>query len=138
MRLEHINLVVSDLAETLKFYQAAFPHWTIRGKGHAMWHGTPRNWLHFGDEYNYLTFNDSGTGTMRNLATNDLGMAHFAFEVNNLDALKGRLQAAGFEVDKSSKDVPYRSNIYYIDPTGYEVEFVEYHSDVPTERNIYL
>ena len=137
MRLEHLNLVVRDLTQTLHFYQAAFPHWSIRGEGHATWHGTPRKWLHFGDDYNYLTLNDSGTGQMRDLATNNLGLAHFAFAVTNLSALIERLQAAGFSVDKSTNDVRHRSSVYYIDPTGYEVEFVEYYSDLPAQRNLY-
>lgn len=137
MRIEHLNLVVTDLDATLRFYQAAFPHWSIRGRGESSWYGVPRQWLHFGDDKNYLTFNDAGTGTNRDLTTNALGLAHFAFETTNLDALAQRLAAAGFEVDKASHDVPYRKNNYFIDPNGFEVEFVEYLSDVPSERNLY-
>ncbi len=55
MRLEHLNLVVNDLDESLVFYKAAFPHWRVRGGGESVWHGTPRKWLHFGDDYHYLT-----------------------------------------------------------------------------------
>ncbi|MFQ3267278.1 MAG: putative enzyme related to lactoylglutathione lyase [Colwellia sp.] len=28
---KHINLVVSDIEKSLTFYQAAFPHWHLRG-----------------------------------------------------------------------------------------------------------
>ena len=138
MRLEHLNLVVTDLDETLRFYQAAFPHWSIRGRGESEWYGVPRQWLHFGDDKNYLTFNDAGTGENRDLQSNSIGLAHFAFETTNLDALATRLAAAGFEVDKASNEVPFRRNNYFIDPNGYEVEFVEYFSDLPAERNLYL
>lgn len=31
IHLEHINLVVDDIPAALRFYQAAFPHWRVRG-----------------------------------------------------------------------------------------------------------
>ena len=43
MRLEHINLVVSDIKKSLRFYQAALPHWKIRSKGVNEWSGVERN-----------------------------------------------------------------------------------------------
>lgn len=138
MKLEHLNLVVIDLEKTLTFYQAAFPHWTIRGEGQATWYGTPRNWLHFGDDYNYLTFNDGGTGVNRDLKSNSVGMAHFAFVTTNLQQVIERLKAAGFELAKYSDTDEYRKNGYFIDPDGYEVEFVEYFSDIPAQRNLYV
>ena len=135
MHLEHINLVVQDINKSLDFYQAAFPHWKIRTKGQATWHGVKRSWLHFGDDYNYLTFNDNGQGENRDLTSNSIGLAHFAYVVSNLDALSQRMSKAGYEVEKRGPDNRYRRNVYYIDPDGFEVEFVEYSSDIPVERN---
>jgi hypothetical protein len=40
-------------------------------------------------------------------------------------------------VDKEGAKDEYRSNVYFIDPSGYEVEFVQYHSDLPEHRNRY-
>ncbi len=137
MKLEHLNLVVRDLQRTLQFYQAAFPHWKVRGKGDGQWYGTFRQWLHFGDDYQYLTFNDNGTGENRNLASHRMGLAHFAFVTDNLKGVIDRLAKAGFKVDKIGAKATYRRNCYFIDPNGYEVEFVEYLSDVPAERNLY-
>ena len=137
IKLEHLNLVVKDMAATLAFYQAAFPHWQVRGEGHGEWFGVPRKWLHFGDDYQYLTFNDNGAGDIRNLMSNDVGLAHFAFVTDNIDGVITRLAAAGFQVDKEGAIAQFRKNCYFIDPTGYEVEFVQYFSDVPTERNLY-
>ena len=65
-----------------------------------------------------------------------MGLAHFVFVTHNLDALMARLAEAGFEPDKRGADEPHRRNIYYLDPAGFEVEFVEYLSDVPAERNL--
>lgn len=135
MHLEHINLVVNNIESTLSFYQAAFPHWKIRTQGRDDWYGTKRHWVHFGDEYNYLTFNDNGSGKNRNLQSNQLGLAHFAYVVNNLEALAARLVSAGYKVESVGAANPFRKNLYFIDPNGYEVEFVEYLSDIPSQRN---
>lgn len=137
LKLEHLNLVVRDIENSLAFYRAAFPHWRIRGEGQADWYGTPRNWVHFGDDYQYLTLNDNGTGENRDLKSNSIGLAHFAYITDDLDAIVGRLADAGFSPAKAGSDDPYRKNIYFIDNDGFEVEFVEYLSDIPSERNLY-
>jgi len=137
IKLEHLNLIVRDMKQTLDFYKAAFPHWKVRGKGEGEWYGTYRNWLHFGDDYQYLTFNDNGLGKNRNLESNNMGLSHFAFVTNDLDAVMTRLDQAGFPVDKVGAKSSFRRNCYFIDPNGYEVEFVEYFSDIPEERNMY-
>lgn len=137
IQLEHINLVVKNMEETLDFYRAAFPQWSVRGNGFDHWYGVPRQWLHFGDDYQYLAFSDNGQGENRNLESHNLGLAHFAFVTTNLDALITRLSAAGYEIGKVGAENPFRKNSYFIDPNGYEVEFVEYLSDLPTQRNDY-
>jgi catechol 2,3-dioxygenase-like lactoylglutathione lyase family enzyme len=136
MHLEHLNLVVKDLSESLAFYKAVFPHWRIRSQGQAQWYGVERNWVHFGDDYQYLTLNDDGSGENRDLTGHQPGLAHFAFVTENLQAVIGRLEAAGFKVAKTGADNRYRKNVYFIDPDGFEVEFVEYLSDLPAERNL--
>ncbi len=136
LHLEHLNLVVNDIPATLAFYQAAFPHWRIRQEGSGEWHGKPRKWLHFGDDYQYLTFNDNGVGGNRDLAGHQTGVAHFAFVTGNIDALAVRLTDAGFTASHDGTDEPYRRNVYFIDPNGFEVEFVQYLSDIPAQRNL--
>jgi catechol 2,3-dioxygenase-like lactoylglutathione lyase family enzyme len=136
IKLEHINLVVSDIDEALTFYRAAFPHWRIRDQGKGDWYGKPRTWLHFGDDYQYLVFSDHGEGENRDLAGHQLGLAHFAFVTNNIDAMISRLAEAGFPIAKDGAEEPHRRNIYFIDPAGFEVEFIQYLSDLPEERNL--
>ena len=133
--LEHLNLVVDDIPKMLTFYQAAFPHWSIRDKGNSDWYGKPRKWLHFGDDYSYIALSDNGEGGNRNLTGHQVGLAHFAYVTNNLDAMIERLLLAGFEIAKDGGDNSYRKNIYFVDPAGFEVEFVEYLSDLPKLRN---
>ena len=134
MFLEHVNLVVSNLNTSLAFYRAAFPHWKIRSQGKGEWYGKNRSWLHFGDDYHYIALSDHGEGNNRSLSGHQVGLAHFAYVVNNIESLVTRMKSAGFEVDKGSKH-PFRKNVYFIDPDGFEVEFVEYLSDLPHERN---
>ena len=136
IHLEHLNLVVSDIPGTLAFYRAAFPHWRIREEGESSWYGKARRWLHFGDDYQYLVFNNNGEGANRDLSGHQSGLAHFAFVTDSLDALMGRLAEAGFTADKDGAKEPYRRNVYYIDPAGFEVEFVQYLSDLPEQRNL--
>ncbi|MPY23503.1 VOC family protein [Shewanella psychropiezotolerans] len=137
LHLEHLNLVVEDIPTTLNFYRAAFPHWSVRGGGEGTWHGKPRNWVHFGDDYQYLTFNDDGVSQNRDLTGHQVGLAHFAFVTDNIDAVIARLAQAGFLADKDGAVDEFRRNVYYLDPNGYEVEFVQYLSDIPTQRNRY-
>lgn len=135
MRLEHVNLVVSDIEQTLKFYRAAFPHWGIRDQGESVWSGKTRKWLHFGDDYQYLTFNADGVGDNRDLDGHQTGLAHFAYVTNNVDAVIERLTSAGYKIDNPGADEPHRRNVYFIDPSGFEIEFVQYLSDIPAQRN---
>ncbi len=135
MHLEHLNLVVKDLEIALEFYKVVFPHWKIRTEGESEWYGVKRNWLHFGDDYQYLSLNDNGSGENRALKENQVGLAHFAFVTDNLDSIIKRLVNAGFEIATPITEREFRRNVYFIDPDGYEVEFVEYLSDLPQERN---
>jgi len=135
IQLEHLNLVVSDIEASLAFYRAAFPHWRIRDQAPGTWAGKPRTWLHFGDDYQYLAFGDNGEGANRDLDGHQVGLAHFAFTTNDLDRLMQRLEQAGFTPSQSGASSSHRRNIYYLDPAGFEVEFVEYLSDLPQERN---
>jgi len=137
IHLEHVNLIVRDIEETLTFYRAAFPHWSVRGGDKGEWSGKPRNWVHFGDDYQYLAFGDNGVGENRDLAGHQIGLAHFAYVTDDIAGVIQRLAEAGFSIAKDGMDDEYRQNIYFLDPNGYEVEFVQYNTDIPTLRNRY-
>jgi len=137
IHLEHVNLIVRDIEETLTFYRAAFPHWSVRGGDKGEWSGKPRNWVHFGDDYQYLAFGDNGVGENRDLAGHQVGLAHFAYVTDDITGVIKRLADAGFSIAKDGMDDEYRQNIYFLDPNGYEVEFVQYNTDVPNLRNRY-
>jgi len=135
--LEHLNLVVKDMPSTLAFYQAAFPGWSVRGGGKSDWYGHPRNWLHFGDDHQYLTFNDNGIGENRDLKSHQIGLAHFAYVSDDIKGVIKRLKQAGFSENVAYDGNEYRASVYFVDPSGYEVEFVQYFNDMPQLRNQY-
>jgi catechol 2,3-dioxygenase-like lactoylglutathione lyase family enzyme len=136
IQLEHVNLVVKNIEHSLAFYRAAFPHWWVREEGRGEWCGKQRNWLHFGDDYQYLVFGDNGEEENRDLGGHQVGLAHIAFVTSNLDALVSRVTAAGFPIANSGAEDLHRENSYFIDADGFEVEFVEYISDLPAQRNL--
>jgi catechol 2,3-dioxygenase-like lactoylglutathione lyase family enzyme len=139
IRIEHINMVVSSIKTSLHFYQSAFPHWFIRDEGDDTWFGKDRHWLHLGDDYQYLAMSeflsDDQQDGNRDLTSNQVGLAHFAFSLDNIKAVMSRLADAGYHPAKDGSVNPFRENIYYIDPSGFEVEFVQYFSDEPSQRN---
>lgn len=136
MRLEHVNIVVEDISAELIFLKSAFPSWYTRGEGNSLWSGKSRKWLHFGDEFSYITINDNGEGNVRNLAGHSNGIAHLGFEVTNIEALIQRMRESGFKPHSGGKH-PHLHNAYFVDPAGNEFEFVEYFSDHASERNLY-
>ena len=137
IRFEHANLVVADMAATLDFLLTAFPDWRVRGRGEMEWHGKPRRWLHVGDDDTYVTLNDNGEGENRDLTGHSLGLAHLGFVVDDLDGVIDRLEAKGHRIAIEGTEHPFRKNVYFLDPAGFEFEFVQYLSDVPADRNLY-
>lgn len=137
VKLEHINLVVNDLTASGDFIQTAFPHWTIRGQGQNEWYGIKRNWVHIGTQEYYITLNDGGQSTNRNLRSHDMGLAHIGFQVDDLEGIAQRLQDKGYEIATIGAEHPYRKTLYFIDPAGFEFEFIEYLSDKADLKNQY-
>lgn len=137
IRLEHINLVVKDIEASCDFLLTAFPEWKVRGEGQSEWYGVLRHWRHVGSQRNYITLNDGGTSSNRNLKSQDMGLAHIGFEVTELEAIAKRLKDRGYEIATIGADHPYRKTLYFIDPAGFEFEFIEYLSEQDHHRNLY-
>ncbi|MGB0893256.1 MAG: VOC family protein [Parashewanella sp.] len=91
----------------------------------------------FGDNNHYLSLSDHGEGNNRNLKGHQIGLAHFAFKVENLDSIVKRLENAGYEIAIQGGADDFQKSVYFLDPDGFEVEFVQYLSDLPHERNRY-
>ncbi len=137
VRFEHANLVVKNIEDTLQFIQTAFPSWVIRGQGEMQWRGNTRRWLHVGDDDYYLTLNDGAHEENRLLKGDAAGLAHLGFVVDDLDEVISRLQNNGYEIDVDLAKHAFRKNVYFVDPEGFQFEFVQYFSEVAHERNTY-
>ena len=134
MRFEHGNLTVRNIDEEIRFLQAAFPEFKIRHDGRAP-DGT--GWVHVGTDDTYITLNPAHTESGNPRRYSDPGVNHLGFVVDDLDALRDRIHAAGFKKTTSVFTHPYRKRIYFFDPDGNEWEFIQYLSDDPAKRNDY-
>lgn len=121
MRLEHVNLTVTDLDRSIAFYSDLLDL-------HVRWKGPidgDRLGAHVGDDNVYLAlFEASAPGEVdHNYLTP--GINHFGFVVDDLAEARERVQRLGASIHLEGDYDPGR-RIYFFDPDGYEVELVEY------------
>ena len=134
-QLEHANITVEDMDETVRFLSTAFPHFKERGGGKT---AQDARWLHFGKDDHYIALQEA-VQVEENDRTpyNDPDINHLGYAVDDVDSIKRRLQDAGYEEGMVPEPHPYRKRVYFYDRTGFEWEFVQYYSDEPKERNDY-
>src|ERR1700688_4073790 len=65
------------------------------------------------------------------------GVNHLAYEVDDVEALRKRMTAAGYRDSTVPNAHPFRKRVYFYDPEGNDWEFVQYLSQDPAERNDY-
>jgi len=130
--LEHANITVNDIKESVLFFQTAFPHFIIRGGDEDLKH-----WLHLGDDFTYIAIQqavqDLGNTYTKNY--DKIGINHIAFVVSNIENLANRLLAGGYKRDYPTQLEKFRIREYFADEDGNEFEFIEYLSDNIEERN---
>lgn len=136
-QIEHVNLVSKDMVATLDFLQTAFPEWRVRGQGEAEWFGKKRRWLHVGTDDYYITLNEGNQDDNRDLAGHSPGLAHIGFRVDDIESIITRLTGKGYEIEIIGATHPHRKNVYFLEPSGFEFEFVQYLSDSAEQRNMY-
>lgn len=130
--LEHANLTVKSIDETVRFLTAAFPHFKVRGGGVHL----GRRWIHIGTPEHYLALNEA-TGPHRGEPYDSAGFNHLGFVVDDAEGVKARLLQAGFREGFKPEPHPHRQRVYFHDPDGVEWEFVQYFSEEPALRNDY-
>jgi len=121
MFLEHVNMSVANLDQTIGFYQ------DLLGLK-VRWRGiTPSglNAAHIGDERNYLALFEIGEHERKRASYDELGLNHFGFVVDDLDNAKRKLLALNVEPTMEADYEPGR-RLYFLDPNGVEVELVQY------------
>ncbi|MDA0841736.1 MAG: VOC family protein [Planctomycetota bacterium] len=135
-QLEHANLSVHDIEETVRFLTIAFPHFRIRGEG---MNGNGTRWVHVGADTTYLCLNEGPKDAKRRWCRDkdDTGVNHLGFAVDDAGAIRERLLAAGYKEGLVPQPHPHRKRVYVHDRDGVEWEFIEYFTEDPDKRNDY-
>lgn len=120
MRLEHVNLTVSDLERSVAFYSRLFGL-SVRWRGHTTG-GLPA--AHVGTDDWYLALFE---GEPRELPVDyeHTGFNHFGVVVDDLAQAKERLAELGAPISFEPVYEP-GARLYVFDPDGHELELVEY------------
>ena len=136
VRLEHANLTVRDMEGMIRFLQMAFPEFQVRGEGTS---NDGSRWVHVGTPETYIALNPAGTKSEKRWTPYQglPGVNHLAYEVDDAEALRQRLQTAGYRESTPPNAHPHRKRVYFYDPEGNDWEFVQYFSQDPAERNDY-
>jgi catechol 2,3-dioxygenase-like lactoylglutathione lyase family enzyme len=135
VRLEHANLCVRDVDEMIRFLRTAFPDFQVRADRPD---GDSR-WVHVGtdDTYIALTPADAVPDARWEPYSGLPGVNHLGYEVDDAEALRARMLAAGYKESTVPNSHPARKRVYFLDPEGNDWEFVQYLSADPSERNDY-
>jgi catechol 2,3-dioxygenase-like lactoylglutathione lyase family enzyme len=136
VRLDHANVAVRDLEGSIRFLTTAFPGFRVRGSGRS-WSGG--RWAHVGDDHTYVALMESTAAAAEPWVpyAGKPGLNHLGFEVDDVEALRERLLAAGYQDSTVPNAHPFRKRVYFHDAEGNDWEFVEYLSDDPAERHDY-
>jgi catechol 2,3-dioxygenase-like lactoylglutathione lyase family enzyme len=136
LRLDHANLAVRDVDGAIRFLKTAFPEFEIRGEGRSYGGG---RWVHLGTAQLYLSLFEARVPAVEKWRpyAGKPGLNHLGFEVDDADAVRARLAAAGYEDSTVPNAHPYRKRVYFHDLEGNDWEFVQYLSDDPAKRNDY-
>ena len=135
IRMEHANMIVRNIDDTVRFLNAAFPDFKIRREGRD----DRKRWMHIGTDDTYIALNEASAEPAEKWVpySGKPGINHLGFEVDDVEALRDRLAAAGFEDSTYPNKHPHRKRVYFNDADGNDWEFVQYYSDDPAERNDY-
>jgi catechol 2,3-dioxygenase-like lactoylglutathione lyase family enzyme len=135
-RLEHANLVVRDIDAALRFVTTALPDFRVRFDGAD---ADGRRWVHVGTDDAYLALYPA-----REMPSEPWvpyagrpGLNHLAYVVDDAEAVRRRLAAAGYQDSTVANTHPARRRVYFHDAEGNDWEFVQYLSDDPAVRHDY-
>ena len=95
-RLEHANICVRDIEPMMHFLKTAFPEFRMRGEGKSR-DGT--RWVHIGTNDTYIALGQAKADSKRHWTPygGEPGVNHLAYEVDDVESLRARLKAAGFQ-----------------------------------------
>ncbi len=131
--LEHANLTVNSIEESVHFFTTAFPHFSVRGGDNQQ-----REWIHLGDDNTYIAINIAEESDSKFEKNYDkIGINHIGFVVEDVKEIANRLLKAGYRRDFPRQEEKFRIREYFADKDNNEYEFVQYLSEEIEERNSY-
>ncbi len=131
--LEHANMTVNNLDQSIHFFQSAFPDFIIRGGGDS----DGRKWIHLGNDTTYIAINEAVEEIHNEKNYSTSGFNHIGFVVEDLAEISEQLSAAGYKRSYPKQVEEFRIRDYFFDADGNEFEFVQYLSEDIKERNFY-
>ncbi len=135
IRLEHANITVRDIDAAVRFISTALPDFGIRREGM----NDDRRWMHIGTDDTYIALSEANQEATERWVPygGKPGINHLGYEVDDVDAVRERLAAAGYKDSTYPNNHPHRKRVYFYDTEGNDWEFVQYFSSDPAERNDY-
>ena len=121
MFLEHVNMSVSNVDQTIDFYQRVLGL-SVRWRGTSAT-GAPA--AHIGDDHCYLALFEVQDRNVIPPDYDQLGLNHFGFVVEDLDVVKRQLAVLNVQPHLEADYEPGR-RLCFFDPNGVEVELVQY------------
>jgi catechol 2,3-dioxygenase-like lactoylglutathione lyase family enzyme len=107
--LEHVNLTVKNIDESVRFLTTAFRPFKVRGEGVA----DGNRWLHVGTDRTYIALDESPHDRSAPGPLNHLG-----YVVDDVDAVAARLREAGFKEGMTAPPHPHRRRIFLTPTTS--------------------
>lgn len=132
--LEHINITVANIENSIDFFQTAFSDFEVRhdeGKG-------AERWVHLGSDDLYIAIQQGDKDVTRTKDYSRNGVNHLGFVVDDVKGIAERLLAKGYKRSYPIMDEEFRYREYFVDTDGFEYEFVQYFSNIAEERNAYV
>jgi catechol 2,3-dioxygenase-like lactoylglutathione lyase family enzyme len=133
--MEHANLHVRYFDDAVRFLKTAFPDFHVRSESVS----DGLRWMHIGTDDTYIALNETRDEQDEGWApyNGKPGVNHLGYEVDDVDALRDRLSAAGFEDSTYPNSHPHRKRVYFHDADGNDWEFVQYLTADVAKRNDY-
>ena len=136
VRFEHANLCVRDIDVMIRFLRTAIPEFRIRHDGTG---SDGKRWVHVGIDETYIALEQATDQPESRWVPygGRPGVNHLAYEVDDVEALRGRLESAGYKDTSLIRSHPHRQRVYFNDAEGNDWEFVQYLSEDPAQRHDY-
>ncbi|MFM2485271.1 VOC family protein [Celerinatantimonas yamalensis] len=134
--LEHANITVRSIEQTLQFLAIVAPDFRLRHRGETPQH----HWVHVGNNQHYLALQeprDQSRVNSKRIPYHQLGVNHWGLQVENLDEIETELIAAGYRRSMATPNETYRRRLYFFDHSGLEWELIEYFSQRFEQRYHY-